>query len=55
MVFSRHRDMTYKNSALQEIFVKLLFIEFRLSKKIPLYMSFEGAKGAKLPNSGYLL
>ena len=28
--------MIYKNSALQDIFVKLLFIEYRLSKKIPL-------------------
>lgn len=36
MMFSSHIDMIYKNSALQDIFVKLLFIEYRLSKKIPL-------------------
>ena len=35
MMFSSHIDMIYKNSALQDIFVKLLFIEYRLSKKIP--------------------
>ena len=37
MMFSSHMDMIYENSALQDIFVKLLFIEYRLSKKIPLY------------------
>ena len=36
MMFSSHIDMIYKNSALQDIFVKLLFIEYRLPKKIPL-------------------
>ena len=37
-MFSSHMDMIYKNSALQDIFVKLLFIEYRPSKKIyPLY------------------
>ena len=36
MMFSSHIDMIYKNSALQDIFVKLLFIEYRLSKKIHL-------------------
>ena len=36
MMFSSHRDLIYKNSALQDILVKLLFIEFRLSKKYPL-------------------
>ena len=36
MMFSSHIDMIYKNSALQDIFVKLLFIEYMLSKKIPL-------------------
>ena len=36
MIFSSHIDMIYKNSALQDIFVKLLFIEYRLSKEIPL-------------------
>ena len=36
MIFSSHIDMIYKNSALQDKFVKLLFIEYRLSKKIPL-------------------
>ena len=36
MMFSSHIDMIYENSALQDIFVKLLFIEYRLSKKIPL-------------------
>ena len=35
-VFIAHRHDTYKNSALQDIFAKLLFIECRLSKKIPL-------------------
>ena len=35
MMFSSHIDMIYKNSALQDIFVKLLFIEYRLSK-VPL-------------------
>ena len=34
MMFSSHIDMIYKNSALQDIFVKLLFIEYELSKKI---------------------
>ena len=34
MMFSSHIDMIYKNSALQDIFVKLLFIEYRLSKKV---------------------
>ena len=33
MMFSSHIDMIYKNSALQDIFVKLLFIEYRLSQK----------------------
>ena len=33
MMFSSHIDMIYKNSALRDIFVKLLFIEYRLSKK----------------------
>ena len=32
MMFSSHIHMIYKNSALQDIFVKLLFIEYRLSK-----------------------
>ena len=36
MMFSSHIDMIYKNRALQDILVKLLFIEYRLSKKIPL-------------------
>ena len=36
MMFSSHMDMIYENSALQDIFVKLLFIEYRHSKKIPL-------------------
>ena len=36
MMFFSHIDMIYKNSALQEIFVELLFIEYRLSKKVPL-------------------
>ena len=36
MMFFLQIDMIYKNSALQEIFVKLLFIEYRLSKKVPL-------------------
>ena len=33
-MFSSHMDMIYKNSALQDIFVTLLFIKYRLSKKI---------------------
>ena len=33
MMFSLHVDMIYENSALRDIFVKLLFIEYRLSKK----------------------
>ena len=37
MMFSSHIDMICKNSALQDIFVKLLFNEYMLSKKIPLY------------------
>ena len=37
MMFSSHRDLIYKNSALQDILVKLLFIEYRLSKKFPLH------------------
>ena len=36
MMFSSHIGMIYKNSALKDIFVKLLFVEYRLSKKIPL-------------------
>ena len=36
-MFSSHIDMIYKNSALQDIFVKLLFIEYRLSEMYPLY------------------
>ena len=36
MMFSSHIDMIYKNSGFQDIFVKLLFIEYRLSEKIPL-------------------
>ena len=32
MMFSSPIDMIYENSALQDIFVKLLFIEYRLSK-----------------------
>ena len=34
MMFSSHIDMTYKNSALQDMFVKLLFIKYRLPKKV---------------------
>ena len=34
MMFSWHIDMIYENSALQDIFVKLLLIEYRLSKKV---------------------
>lgn len=37
MMFSSHRDLIYKNSALQVILVKLLFIEYGLSKKYPLH------------------
>ena len=37
-MFSSHIDMIYKNSALQDIFVKLLFIEYRFSKKILLQL-----------------
>ena len=37
MMFSSHRDLMYKNSALQVILVKLLFIEYGLSKKYPLH------------------
>ena len=36
MMFSSHIDIIYRNSALQDILVKLLFIEYRLSKKYPL-------------------
>ena len=36
MMFSSHVDMIYENSALRDIFVKLLFIEYRLSRKMPL-------------------
>ena len=35
MMFLSHIDMVYKNSALQDMFVKSLFIECGLSKKIP--------------------
>ena len=41
MTFSSHMDMIFKNSALQDIFVKLLFIEYRLSKKVPLIPLYE--------------
>ena len=36
MMVSSLIDMIYKNSALQVMLIKLLFIEYRLSKKIPL-------------------
>ena len=36
MMFSSHIDMIYKSIALEDIFLKLLFIEYRLSKKAPL-------------------
>ena len=36
MIFFFNIDMIYKNSALRDIFVKLLFIEYRLSRKMPL-------------------
>ena len=36
MMFSSQIDMIYKNSALEDIFLKLLSIEYRLSKKVPL-------------------
>ena len=36
MTFSLYIAMIYKSSALQDILVKLLFIEYRLSQKIPL-------------------
>ena len=36
MMFWSHVDMIYRNSALQDICVKLLF-EYGLSKKIPIY------------------
>ena len=36
MMFSSHIDMIHKNSALQDMFVKLLFIVYMLSKRIPL-------------------
>ena len=36
MTFSSYIAMIYKSSALQDILVKLLFIEYRLSQKIPL-------------------
>ena len=36
-MFWSHIDIIYKNSALQDVFVKLLFIEYRISKKVPLY------------------
>ena len=41
MMFSSYIDMIYENSALQDIFVKLLIIEYRLSKKIPLIWESE--------------
>ena len=37
MMFLSHIDMIYKNSALEDIPVKLLVIEYRLSKEVPLY------------------
>ena len=38
MTFSSHMDMIFKNSALQDIFVKLLFIEYIGSpRRYPLY------------------
>ena len=36
VMFLSHIDMIYKNSAFQDIFVKSLFIKYRLSKEIPL-------------------
>ena len=37
MMFSSHMDMIFNNSALQDIFIKLLFIEYRLLRRYPLY------------------
>ena len=48
MMFSSHMDMIFNNSALQDIFVKLLFIEYRLSKKIPLI--WEGDEWVRFNN-----
>ena len=35
-LLSSHIDIIHKTSAFQDIFIKLLFIEYRLSKKITL-------------------
>ena len=48
MMFSTHMDMIYKNIALQGIFVKLLFIEYRLSKNSGIHHQFRMvARGKK--------
>ena len=51
-MFSSHIDMIYKNSALQDIAVKLLFIEYRLSKKIPLIWESDDSSEYISTNSG---
>ena len=41
MVVLLHIDMMYKNSAVQDMFVKLLFIEYRLPKKVHVPLTWE--------------
>ena len=51
MMFSSHIDI-YKNSALHDIPVKLLFIEYRLSKKVPLIWESDESSEYISTNSG---
>ena len=41
MMFSSHIDMIYKNSSLQDMFVKLLFMKYRLPKKVHVPLTWE--------------
>ena len=52
MMFSSHIDMIFKKSALQDIPVKLLFIEYRLSKKVPLIWESDESSEYISTNSG---
>ena len=54
MMFSSHIDMMYKKSALQDIFVKLLFIEYRLSK-VPFHKQWNSSPISDLLQRGQSL
>ena len=52
MMFLSHIDMIYKNSALEDIPVKLLVIEYRLSKEVPLIWESDESSEYISTNSG---